>query len=1018
MNNTTSHPWWARRLASLVLLLCVFATPAAVSAQDEGTDSTSSGTTTDPGTWPQEIPEKEEEGEPGPAGTGNQDVEVEGPIDEPGDIPEPFPDAGNDEAVEEPASEDELGTDAEIDWGEEETVRDPSKGVVKGRVTSSATGDAMIEARVNVQNSTASTLTDIDGNYELELAPGTYSLRVWGEMHQPQIVSGIVVEAGGEQTIDVALVGDEDAIIEVVVEAEAQRNKAEVQIERRKRAAVVSDTVSGEEIARTPDSSAADATRRVVGLSVQDGSYVVIRGLSGRYVTSLLDRTPVPSPEPDVPALPLDLFPASMLSSMLVAKTATPDLPGNFAGGALILDTAQYPSDFQLSFKFGLSGDTVTTFADAPFYEGAKGDWLTLGADKRRLPRAVPKDAPVVNRGARRLDDATVERITESFENEYTLSDQTMPLNYSFGASVGDTVRPFGKRLGYLFSMNYGQSYDIRRYTLKDAMNAADGSGVVERKEGREELVEATQEVGVGALGSVAFEVAPGHSLGLVSLFTRGATDRASERDNLSTLDLDTQLQYTLRQISFNQLTGHHRIDGLGGLEFDWQANVGFANRDEPDTREIAYEDDGVMRSFNLNGGSAQRSFITMDETTYGGGADLSRQFDGFKPKVGVLFTHSDRDYTYRKFRYDDARGAIIDPALLRNPLENILTDDNIGPLFVISEQTNNEDNYTADAEVLSGYAMLDVSAFEPFRAVVGVRYETAWTRLVTGTETTTRPAFENKVDRIDESWLPSVNLTYALARDLNLRGAYSMTVARPQFRELAPILYRDFRENRNVSGNPDLEQTTIQNYDLRLEYFPGATEVLAASVFAKRMKDPIEQTVVGAEKGSLTFTNSEEAEIIGFELEARIGLSYLTAALDDFGLTANYTWVDSEVSLTEEQRRLSSNATRPLQGQSPYVINVGLLYERPDWGTTAQVLYNVFGRRLTEVGSLGLPDRYEEPVHRLDVVASQGLGAGFSLKLAATNLLDEEVVETVGDIEVSRYRPGVGASASLGWSY
>ena len=1033
------------------MVLCALFLPAGALAQGEDTD---------PGTWPQEIPEKEGEGEPGPAGTGNQDVEVEGPIDEPGDIPAPFPDAGaggaggsgseeapppdagnggarGDESPEAtdpgaggtggasgevPADEgarDESGAwGDDFDWGEEETVRDPTKGIVKGRVTSRANGEALIEARVNVQGRSESALTDIDGNYELELPPGTYDLRVWYELHQAQIVSDVIVDPGSEQVVDIALVGDEDAVIEVVVEAEAQRNKAEVQIERRKRAAVVADTVSGEEMARTPDSSAADATRRVVGLSVQDGSFVVIRGLSGRYVTSLLDRTPVPSPEPDVPGLPLDLFPASMLSSMLVSKTASPDLPGNFAGGALILDTAQYPSDFQLSFKFGVSGDTVTTFADAPFYEGSSKDWLTLGDDVRKLPGAVPRDAPVVNRGRRRLDDASMERITESFRNEYTLTDTTMPLNYSWGASVGDTVRPWGKRLGYLLNLNYGQSYDIKRYRLTEVDADEVNGGFKERTEGRETLVEAEQEVAVGALGSVAFEAAPGHSLGLVSLFTRSATDRASERDTLTNTDLSTQLQYTLRQISFNQLTGHHRLDGLGGLEFDWQANLAFADRDEPDTREIAYVDDGVTRSFDINGMSAQRSFISMEETTYGGGADLALPLEGFRPKVGALFSHSERSYDYRKFRYDTARGAVVDPALLRNPVEQVLGDENIGPLFVINEFTGNADNYTADAEVLAGYAMLDISAFDPFRAVIGVRYETAWTRLGTGTDATTRPAFETEIDRVDESWLPSVNLTYALLPNLNLRGGYSMTVARPQFRELAPILYRDFRRNRNVSGNPDLEQTTIQNYDLRIEFFPGATEVLAASVFAKTLDKPIEQVVVGAEKGSLKFDNAEEAEIYGFELEGKVGLSYLSESLEDFGITANYTWAESSVTITPDQKRLSTSSERPLQGQSPYVINAGLLWEKQDWGTTAQLLYNVFGRRLIEVGFTGVPDRYEEPVHRLDLAVSQSLGAGFTLKVAATNLLDEEIVETVDDIEVSRYRPGVGASASLGWSY
>lgn len=900
----------------------------------------------------------------------------------------------------------EAAADA-VDWGEDEPDRDATKGLVKGRITSKASGEPLIEARVQAVGTPFSTLTDVDGNFEMELPPGSYEFRVWYELHQPQRVHDVLVEAGTEQTVDVALVGDDDAVMEVVVEAEADKSKAAVQMEKRKRAAVVMDAVSSEEMAKTPDSSAADAMKRVVGATVVDGKYLVVRGLGGRYTTTLLEGVAVPSPEPDMPAVPLDLFPSALLSSVTVAKTATPDLPGNFAGGALLIDSRQYPSSFQLKLKAGFAGDTVSTFQKGPVASSGGMGFFGTDTSNRGLPDSLPSDGPA---SRQRMESAQLEQIGESFGQKWGAANESLPANVNFGLSVGDTVSAFGNRLGYLASFNWGQSYDLETEHLRSVRT--DGSQ-------GDDLVETAglHKIKLGGLGQVSYQLSPTDELGFISLFSRSADDRAIVTSGYTVADQEsqqTQSAFIARQLSFNQLRGHHRLESAGNLEFDWQGNFSITNRDEPNTRSVTYklEPDGSSSMIKERGG--QMLFSELEDQTFGGGFDLAREFQGFKPKVGVLYSQSGRDYQTRRFVLD-AKRAPRD-VLSLGP-DEIFNNETIGTAFQFDERTRATDSYTADFKLLSTYAMVDISALDPLRIIAGARFERARTELDPGSKFAVVDDNPSSVDRLEEDVLPSVNLVYGLRQDLNLRAAYAMTVARPQFRELAAASYYDFAKRRNYSGNPELERSRIHNADLRLEFFPGATEVLAASVFGKVFENPIEE-VIFSEGGSVQPQNADQGVVYGIEFESRVGLYHLAESLRAFGFTANLTLAKSEVKLTEAQKGMMTNGSRPMFGQSPYALNLGLLYENALSGTTAQLLYNVFGPRLDGVGINGLDDTYEKAFHRLDLTVTQGLGSGFDMKLAATNLLDQDEVFETGDIETSRFSPGLGASASLGWSF
>jgi outer membrane receptor protein involved in Fe transport len=885
---------------------------------------------------------------------------------------------------------------------------------VRGQLRDRDTGTPLAGAVVEVVGGDARATTDDDGRYELALPRGTYVLRVRAELYQIRRIRNVLVR-GGLATVDVALKLDDLAVEEVVVEAEPDAKSEAANLAERQRSATVQDAVSAQEISRTPDSSAGDAVKRVVSATVVGGRYVFVRGLGGRYSTTLVNGVVLPSPDPDSTAVPLDLFPASLVANLTVVKSYTPDLPGAFAGGDLLIQTNSYPKDLEIKAKVGLAGDSVSTFADRLDYAGGATDFLAFDDGTRSLPGAVPTDRPLrVATGG--VDADTAERVAETFQNVWaTARRQVMP-NLSLGAQVGDSVTDRCDRTwGYLATVNYGYKQGVQRGEVA-SLRISEGE-LGERQRLSSEVGTATATL--GGLVNAGVELSPDHQLDLLSLYTRTADDRTQEVTGFSESDdgeiLARRLQFVTRAMSFTQLTGRHVVPSLRRARLAWDANVAVIDRDEPDTRDIEYDllDDG-RRRFQNGPGSAEHFFSHLDDTTGGGGATATVPLPGAELKVGVAAQWSERDFTARRFRFN-LRGS-ADPTVVFLEPEDMLSPEHIGPDFRIEERTLQADTYAASTRLLAGFAMVDITRFEPLRLVGGVRYEHQALSLTPGSPYAITNQPEPGVERTEGAVMPAANLIYGLGEAMNLRGGYSFTLARPQLRELAPFLFFDFARRRAVSGNVDLRDTRIHNADLRWEWFPGERSVLAVSGFAKQFRDPIESVIVNVSQGDLSFANAAGASLYGLELEARGDLGGLDRRLAGVRAAGNLTLISSEIELGPEAAA-QTNQARPLQGQSSYVVNLDLGYEHKATSTDVSLLYNVFGERIAEVGVEGLPDVYEQPFHRVDLTVGQALPHQLKLKLAATNLLDQDVVVQQGEFAVQKYRPGVAVSASLEWA-
>jgi len=892
-------------------------------------------------------------------------------------------------------------------------------GSLSGEVRDKGTGQPVAGAVVRLlEGGVGAAEADDRGRFVLSCPAGTVQIRVTADGYRPRRVRGIRVEPGRRTGVQVMLEPEPLAVLEVVVSARADLRTEGALLQARMRSGSVSDAVSSEEMSRAPDSAASDAVKRVVATTLIDGRYAAIRGLGGRYTSLLLNRVNLPSPDPDEVSFPIDLLPASLLSNLSVTKTHTAEMPANFGGGTLGIETNSFPETLEVKAKLGLGMRSDSTFRSMPTYRGGKADFLGYDDGSRGLPGTLPEGIPAAS-FVPGMDGATMEAIGESFRNEWESSRRRAWPHVDLGLTVGDTVPLGTTRLGYLLSANYSHRDHVRRSrTIKVALDD-DGTGLRVRDEA--EVLRGAENARIGVLVDLGLRIDASHALEVLSLYLHDAdkvAEAAAGYNETDGQDFESgRLQFIARTLSFSQLRGLHRFPGARNLELEWSGDVSLVIRDEPDTRDIKHQvlEDG-RRRFSMGPGSGERRFTRLRDLALGGRIEAMLPLPAIHLRLGGAVQHSSRDLDSRRFRYQFVGQ---DPSVLFLPPSEMLGPESVGPNFRIEERTSNADAYQASLLVASAWVSGQILASEPVHLLPGLRMEYARQSLESGTPYSVVDQGEPGVHRDDLSFVPSLNARWAIRKDMNLRAAYGWTLARPQFRELAPFAYYDFTRRRTVSGNPGLDLTRIHGADLRWEWFPkGSDGVLAASVFYKHFDAPIERVILTASQGDVGYQNAPRAWLTGGELEVRTSLGVLWKGLREFRLWANAAVIASRVGFRSDQATLQTSRRRPLQGQSPWVVNVGLGWTGRASGTEVHLLYNAFGRRITEVGFDRLPDIHEEPVHRLDLTVSQRLGHGFRVRLALANLAYQPVLARQGDVTVFRYQPGISGSLSVDWSF
>ena len=861
--------------------------------------------------------------------------------------------------------------------------------------------------------------TDLDGRYRLELPPGTYDIRIVMAGYAETNVT-VEVVAGQLSTVQVAL-GSNVFAEELVVSAptlEADSSTAAAQMMMRMRAPSVQDNIGAVEMSANDDSNAADAMQRVTGVSVVEGQSVFVRGLGERYSNTTLAGATLPTTEPDRRVVPLDLFPTGLIDSVQVSKTYTPDKPSQFAGGLVEIVPMKLPDQTSFEISAGGGWNSLTTGAQGLGYPGGGRDWAGFDDGTRALPADFPQNK-VTRRGRFSPEGVgftpeELQQIGLTFDNTWDPRPETMPLDQSYSGTFGGR---FGK-LGIVATFRHAQS---AQYNTEQQTYYKVGQGGVEPFNGPYDFEISERSGVIGGVGNVAYQFSPNQRLSFENFLTHVGTNETrmfeGYNDDVGENLRNQRLWWVEEQIASHHVGGEHLFPALSNSRLDWKIALSRADREEPDLREALYEFDPARSAYVLadESQSGLRQFNDLlDNTieTSGNWSTLFEQWDGLasQVKLGSSYLDRERDFLSRRLRFTPRNAAGVD---LSAPVEQIFAPANIGKAFELREETRGTDRYDAAQRVGAFYGMVDLPLSARTRLVTGARVEQF------SQQVETLDPFAGTLDQqtsdiltasLEETNLfPSVNFVYAATTEQNIRIGYSQTVNRPEFREVSPFEFTDVVGGRAVVGNPNLQQSLIQNFDARWEWFPGAEEVISASFFFKRFDDPIERIVEPTAQLRTSFTNAETAQNAGLELEVR-------SLVGPFVLVgANYTYVDSEVTLSPASRQVQTSLVRPLAGTSANLFNA--LLEVRGLGFSGRLLWNYFDDRISDVGSLGLPDIIEKGRQSLDLVFSRRWDLA-SLKIALSNLTDQDYVYTQGAGGPNQRIYNLGRSISFGITY
>ncbi len=925
-------------------------------------------------------------------------------------------------------------------------------GSITGKVIDSESGSPLRSATIMVKNTKLGAFSDVKGEYKVRnLTPGVYTLKVSYVGYLPKEIENIEVPSSQEVNITVVLQPETKMTEEVIVDAVRSNDNQAAILAIRKNASNVSDGIGIEEIKKLPDSDAGQSLKRVTGVTLVDNKFIYIRGVSERYSNTTLNGAAVTTTEPDKKAFSYDIFPSDLLENISVVKSFTPDLPGNFAGGLVQLNTTNFPDKFSLKFSTSTSFNTnVTGKTDAFIYSpGGSTDWLGFDDGTRALPADFPANRreidqlrtssynPYDTTGAKERYEALAKKFnSKSWRQDRKTINPFDNRSFSFSFSDAYDIAE-DSRFGIVSSLNYSNSYSLN-YLERNRLTA-DGSEFY--------LADGTvaiRSVNIGGLLNLALKLGPNHQIGFKNVYSRSADDEATqlEGQDVAYQFLDYKnfsTHYTQKELYSAQLNGDHNLFSNNTL-VEWRFGYSKSHRDEPDYRRIRFARQLADAQQNPNtpyspeivyteygdGARVGRFYSNLDDNIFSGALNLTIPLGQMKIKVGALTENNERDFNARSITIitppqglaDDIDSILYD---YKNP-DRIFAPENfrVEDGFRISEDSKLMDSYSASENLWALYFMLDLP-FKVFnqdlRFIGGVRYENSHQKLNSYMINDEKV----EVNNINQDLLPSINLIWKADELTNLRLSYSKTLTRPTFREYAPFAFFDFLTQFLVRGNPSLVRALIENYDLRYELFPQAGEVISVGVFYKTFDNAIEETIFPQQSEiSRTYDNAKgTARNYGVEFEIRKNLGTIFSFLNNFTINLNLALIKSEITVLQGGK--GTEDTRSMWGQSPYTFNLGLFYYQPDWKTSVNLGYNIYGRRIIQVAQQGIytfkdPHIYELPRNMLDFSIIQPIFTNMELKLTFKNLLNEKTIYEQGGktVDLNNY----GTDITFGISY
>ena len=909
-------------------------------------------------------------------------------------------------------------------------------GTIKGTITDKQTREPLTGATVQIAGTTQGAIADMDGNYSLDVKDGTYTLHI-KYVGYKDIVLNNVKAGNADVVLNFELESDAQALSEVSVVAAAKKNNEVSLMQEQTRSLVVQSGVSAQQIAKTQDKDASEVIKRVPGVSIIDEKFVMVRGLSQRYNNVWMNGSAVPSSEADSRAFSFDIIPSSQLDNMVIVKSPAPEYPADFTGGFILIDTKDMPSENGFNLSIGGAINDRTHFKDFLKAKGGNMDWLGFGTGFRTLDAGM-KGALNTYPNYANGNTARIDILNNGLNNDWTLKtikpvgDLKVNLSYNHKWETEN-----GRTYGMLAAVNYSNTYKTyldMENSLYGPYDTSNDKTVFLRKATDNQY---SNDVRLGAMLNLTFQPRDSrHRYEFKNIFNQIAKDRYSERtgfnaqpDNINNMEY----YYSSRTTYNTQFTGKHTFDAN---KLDWSIGYAYANRNLPDRRLIERTDrtDETMSIYRIS-----REFTKLDEHIVSANVNYRHdfQFGNIEPtlKTGLYGEYRTRTYNTRQFQYGwDPDNALPDRFEFdTDVVNNVLIDSNYGTdKLYMQEEVNYMNNYEGKNTQISGYAGINIPV-GAFSLYAGVRYEHNRQELIMNTrqyEESKRSTFYDYNDLF-----PSLNATYKLNEKQQFRLAYGKSVNRPEFRELSTSVYYDFDLGSDVMGNSGLKAAYIQNVDLRYEWYPDNGEQISVALFYKHFKNPIEwtYTMSGGTDPIYSYINAKGADNYGIEVDIRKNLDFI--GMKNFSLSFNGALIKSKVQFAAG----TNNIDRPMQGQSPYLINTGLFYNNTEKGWNAAILYNRIGKRIIGVGNRygsssegdarNIPNSYEMPRNSIDLSASKKFG-NLEIKAAIRDLLAERYYfKQFEDVVVNRqartieeitrsYKPGRSYNLTIGYSF
>ncbi len=864
---------------------------------------------------------------------------------------------------------------------------------IRGKITDASNSDPLIGAVIKIEGTKLGAVTDLDGTYEIpDIAAGKYTVIFSYIGYQSKTVKDVIVNLKDATKIDIALDADGIETEEITVESTSTLANEQSLLLEQKNSTKIQDGISEQQIKRAPDAAASDVLKRVPGVSIVDNKFVFVRGTSERYNNTTLNGVLVPSTEADRKSFSFDLIPAKLLENIIVAKSFTPDLVGNFSGGLVQLNTKDFVDGFTLGFETTgsfLSG--TTSKGDFYNYDAGQKQILFYNSGLDNGGRSIPSAFPTTK-------FTSPNSYGQSLINSWGQDNRKAPANGGFQLALGNNFNLFNNPLGILFAYTYKNGFANESITRSEYNS--DTSTLVSYKGRSSNYI-----VLNGGVLNINYKIGNNNKLSFKNTKSINSEDITQYYEGITRISdyYDRKLygtEFTERSLYSGQLSGSHYINSISKLNLTWIASYSESERNEPDTKTVYYQkEEGSQDPYQVPLTVIPNENV--GERFYSKLFDISRNFlvnfdmdflkiskQRSKIKFGLFADGTDRNFTARVFEPKLAVSSNL--GLL--PIERIFSPEYFQPdLMYIVETTDKSDAYTANENTYAGYVMFDLPV-KKLRVVTGLRFENDEQKVNGFVRTTGVPVY---VNQRNNDYLPSLGLTYSLNENTNIRASATQTVSRPELREIAPFSYIDFVTGGDLSGNPKLEESLIQNYDLRYEIFPAAGEIASVSLFYKHFDQPIEKVIVPTLVGPIpaySFANAKEGAVnYGLEIELRKKLGFISKDLTDFTFNGNFALINSKVKLGGLQSA-ASETERRLQGQSPYTLNLGVYYDNYNLGVSVNVVYNQYGEKISEVGRVGFSDRYEKGRGLLDFSASKTFLKNFEGKFTIRNILNQDI--------------------------